>query len=261
MSRRHLTFPCAGESLVGTLDDARGKTGLLIVTGGNEIRCGAHRGMAMLAARLAASGFPVFRYDRRGIGDSSGSNTGYAGARNDLLAAAHAFRSAAPNVTHLAGFGNCDAATTLAWWGREAGCEAVVLANPWVVEPASDLPPPAAVRAHYAAQLRSPAAWARIARRGVSLPKLARGLLSITKPAAETDLTSKTLDAIRGWGDDATIVLARGDATAIAYGDAARRHGIAPRTVMIDTDSHSFARRGDDAALEAVIRQVITARE
>jgi exosortase A-associated hydrolase 1 len=260
VGRQHLVFPCAGESLVGTLDEAAGTTGLLIVTGGNEIRCGAHRGMAMLAARLAASGFPVFRYDRRGIGDSSGSNTGYAGSREDLLAAAHAFRSTAPNLTHLVGFGNCDAATSLAWWGREAGCEAVVLANPWVVEPASDLPPPAAVRAHYAAQLRSPAAWVRIARRGVSLPKLARGLLSIAKPAAEANLTSRTLDAIRRWGDDATIVLARGDATAIAYADAARRHGIAPRTVIIDTDSHSFARRGDDAALEAVIRQVITAR-
>ncbi len=260
MSRRHLTFPCAGEDLVGTLDDAPGETGLLIVTGGNEIRCGAHRGMAMLAARLAASGIPVFRYDRRGIGDSSGCNTGYEGAREDLLAAARAFRSAAPNVTHVVGFGNCDAATTLAWWGQEACCEAVVLANPWVVKPASDLPPPAAVRAHYAAQVRSPAAWIRVARRGLSLPKLARGLFSIARPAVEADLTSSTLNAIRGWGDDATIVLARGDATAIAYADAARRHGIAPRTVLIDTDSHSFARRGDDAALEAVIREAITAR-
>ena len=75
--RRLIVFPCAGERLTGTLDEAPGKTGLLIVSGGNEVRMGAHRGMASLAARLAASGVPVFRYDRRGIGDSTGSNGGF----------------------------------------------------------------------------------------------------------------------------------------------------------------------------------------
>ena len=115
-------FACKGETLVGSLDDAAGSTGLLIVTGGNEVRAGAHRGMALLAPRLAADGVPVFRYDRRGVGDSGGDNPGFVGAREDLLAAADAFRAAAPGVTRIVGFGNCDAATTLAWWGREAGC-------------------------------------------------------------------------------------------------------------------------------------------
>ena len=51
-----------GDTLFGTLDKAPGKTGLLIVSGGNEIRIGAHRGMALLAQRLAArrdSGVPL----------------------------------------------------------------------------------------------------------------------------------------------------------------------------------------------------------
>ena len=51
--RRLIAFPCAGETLLGTLDEAYGKTGLLIVSGGNEIRIGAHRGMALLAQRLS----------------------------------------------------------------------------------------------------------------------------------------------------------------------------------------------------------------
>ena len=103
MSRRLLTFPCEGDTLVGTLDGppegGGGATGLLIVTGGNEIRAGAHRGMAELAARLAADGTPVFRYDRRGVGDASGINSGFRGARDDLLAAAATFRAVAPRVT------------------------------------------------------------------------------------------------------------------------------------------------------------------
>lgn len=257
--RRHLTFPCSGETLVGTIDEAAGATGLLIVTGGNEIRCGAHRGMALLAARLADSGTPVFRYDRRGTGDSTGTNAGFQGARDDLLAAADTFRTAAPQLTRLVGFGNCDAATSLAWWGREAGCAALVLANPWVVAAPADLPPRAAIKAHYAAQLRDPAAWLRVARRGLSLPKLVRGLRSVAAPAPADDLTSRTIDALRNWGDDATVVLASGDGTAIAYADAARRTGAASPTISIDTGSHSFARLGDAEALEAAVRRVLSA--
>lgn len=243
---------------MGSLDDAAGSTGLLIVTGGNEVRAGAHRGMALLAARLAAGGVPVFRYDRRGVGDSSGVNAGFAGGREDLLAAAEAFRRAVPQVTRLVGFGNCDAATALAWWGREAGCEAVVLANPWVVEPSGDLPPAAAVRAHYAAQLRDPRAWGRVLRRGLSLPKLVRGLRHVVAPTRPAGLAERTLGAIADWDEDATVVLARGDGTAVAYADAARRAALAVRTVMVETGSHSFARAGDAAALEGAIRSVLT---
>lgn len=259
MTRRLLTFPCDGETLGATLDEASGTTGLLIVTGGNEVRAGAHRGMAMLAARLARDDIPVFRYDRRGVGDSSGINAGFRGAGDDLLAAAACFRAVAPQVTRLIGFGNCDGATTLAWWGREAGCDALVLANPWAVEPTDALPPPAAVRAHYAAQLRDPAAWVRILGRGLSLPKLVRGLRSIAASPRDDGVTGQTIASIAQWGPDATIVLARGDGTAIAYADAARRAGISPRTVTVDTGSHSFARPGDAAALEAAIRQVLSA--
>ena len=41
--RRVISFACEGETLFGSVDEAPGTTGLLIVSGGNEIRCGAHR--------------------------------------------------------------------------------------------------------------------------------------------------------------------------------------------------------------------------
>ncbi len=257
--RRVLTFSCSGETLVGSLDDAAGSTGRLIVTGGNEVRAGAHRGMALLAARLADAGVPVFRYDRRGCGDSTGVNAGFAGARDDLLAAAAAFRDAAPQVTRLVGFGNCDAATTLAWWGRDAGCDAVVLANPWVVAPVGDLPPGAAIRAHYLAQLRDLRVWGRVARRGLSLRKLVRGMRRAVAPTPPDGLTERAMHALNSWGESATVVLARGDGTAIAYADAARRAGVAVRTVTVETGSHSFARERDMAVVAGVIREVVDA--
>ena len=85
--RKSLQFSCDADTLFGTLDAAPGESGLLIVSGGNEIRSGAWAGQAQLAARLAAAGHPVFRYDRRGVGDSSGANRGYRQSRADIAAA------------------------------------------------------------------------------------------------------------------------------------------------------------------------------
>ncbi len=282
--REVIAFACEGARLIGTLDlpitcfDKLSTNGgvnglnparpalvegrvphtpaLLIVTGGNEVRAGAHRGMALLAARLAAEGTAVFRYDRRGTGDSEGENSGYANAAPDLCAAAAAFRAHLPAGTRLIGFGNCDAATLLAEEGRAAGLDGVILANPWTVEDADPLPPAAAIRAGYAAKLRDPREWWRLLRGGVNLAKLFSGLRKIARTRAQPDdLAARVHRAIASWGDAATVVLAEGDNTALAYAAGAR--GVRPHTVTIPTASHSFARAADQRALEAAIRAAI----
>ncbi len=252
--RRVIAVPCDGETLAATLDEANGTTGLLIVSGGNEIRCGAHRGMAILAEKLAASSVTVLRYDRRGIGDSSGANHGFLSAQPDLVAAAAALRTAAPHLTRIVGFGNCDAASTLALFGEAAGLDAVVLANPWVIENDDDLPPAAAIRARYAERLRDPRAWLRLLRGGVNIRSLFRGLHKLTtKPTQAAPLETQVLDAITHWGPSATVVLAEADSTARAYAEAARDRHATVRTIIIDTASHSFAGAENAARLEAEI--------
>ena len=162
--RRQLSFPCEGATLAATLDDAPGTTGLLIVSGGNEIRCGAHRGMATLAQRIADAGHPVFRFDRRGIGDSDGANGGYEGSAPDIAAAITAFRRAAPQLTRIVAFGNCDAASALLLH-QPLAVDALILANPWAYEDDGDepaLPPAAAIRARYLSRLTDPKSLLRL---------------------------------------------------------------------------------------------------
>jgi exosortase A-associated hydrolase 1 len=248
--RRLIGFTCGGESLAATLDEGHGSTGLIIVSGGNEIRSGAHRGMAMLAHRLAATGTPVFRYDRRGVGDSTGDNRGFLGAKPDLIAAATAFRSAAPHLTRLIGFGNCDAATTLALFGRSAAIGRIIVANPWVVEPIDDLPPAAAIRARYRTALRDPATWRRALLGSISFRKLIRGLQRIYASRPEL-LTTRVLTELARWHTNAAVILARGDATAIAFAAAA---GAIVPAETIDTESHSFTGPAG-AALETALRR------
>ena len=72
--REPLSFVCDGESLSAMYDSGDHPIGLLILSGGNEIKIGAHRGMAKLARDVSANGYSAFRFDRRGIGDSEGEN-------------------------------------------------------------------------------------------------------------------------------------------------------------------------------------------
>lgn len=254
--RRLITFACAGETLVGTLDAGGGTHALLIVSGGNEVRAGAHRGMALLAARLAADGVPVFRYDRRGVGDSTGENLGFEEAAPDLAAACATLRGAQPQVRRVVALGNCDAAALLALHGGAAGVDQVVLTNPWTGAEGDALPPAAAIRAGYAAKLRDWRTWARALTGGVDLRKFAAGLRKIMRPrAGPPPLATTVIAGIERWGDRATVILADCDATALAYAAAAKRLPVAP--LRIPTASHSFARPEDGAALEQAIRAVL----
>lgn len=235
--RRLIAFACEGSLLAGTLDEAPGGTGVLIVSGGNEVRCGAHRGMAMLAQALAAEGIPVFRFDRRGVGDSDGENRGYASSTPDIAAALAAFRREQPQVRRVIGFGNCDAASALLLHDHD--CDALVLTNPWLGDDAAAAPA-AAVRRYYLRRLASPHAWRHLLSGGVRTIAGALGHafgLSPEQPLAGRVTAALTRRPL-------TIALATGDRTAQVFA-AGIRTPAQVRIVTIDTASHSFAGRGD----------------
>lgn len=239
MTRRHLLFACEGETLVGTLDDAPGTAGLLLVTGGNEVRAGAFNGQAQLAARIAAAGHPVFRYDRRGIGDSSGENAGFRGSAADLVAALAAFRAARPDLAHIIGFGNCDAASAL-MLAAGGGCDALVLANPWTIEHDDGAPPPAAIRARYAAKLRNPREVLRLVTGRVSLARLARGLSrALRPPPPPTSLAQDMKAGLAAFAAPVQILLAGRDRTAQAFLQA--WDPADPRLAHCPDAGHAFA--------------------
>lgn len=252
--RSVISFACGEATLFATLDAAPGAIGLLIVSGGNEIRIGAHRGMALLAQRLAAKGIPVLRFDRRGIGDSTGTNGGFLTSGPDIACAAATFRAEA-GIERLVGFGNCDAATALVLFGAGAGLDRLILANPWVIEQDDALPPAAAIRARYAEKLGDPREWLRLARGGVDLRKLLGGLAKImqTRPAVADSLTQRLSAALSASRLEATILLAARDNTAIAF-----RESWDGAVTVCDTDSHSFARPSDAAWLEDQIVAAVT---
>ena len=220
MRRLHLTFACHGATLGATLDTAPSNTGLLIVSGGNEIRAGAFNGQARLAVDIASMGFPVFRFDRRGVGDSIGENTGFLNERDDIAAAIGAFRATVPHLTRIIAFGNCDAASAL-MLARGAGCDGLVLSNPWTIEDEEvDAQPASAIRARYIAKLKNPREVLRLVTGGVNLRKLGRGMMQASQPkTAASSLGTKMAERLSAFSGPVSILLAENDRTAQIFAE------------------------------------------
>lgn len=239
MTRRHTSFICGGDTLAASLDEAPGRTGLLIVTGGNETRAGAYSGQAQIAARIAAAGHPVFRFDRTGVGDSTGKNRGFRESGSDIAAALAAFHSECAGLDQVVGFGNCDGASALMLAGGE-GFDALVLANPWTIANDSGAPPPEAIRGRYAQKLKDPRELLRLISGGVSLTKLAKGLASALRPSLPpTSLAQEINAGLVKFSGAVNILLAENDRTAQAF-DAVWDSSD-PRINRCANAGHSFA--------------------
>lgn len=255
--RRLLSFPCEGATLGATLDAADGSAGLLMVTGGSQTRVGSHRMYERLAKTLSEQGISCWRFDRRGVGDSEGDDPGYRGSGPDLAAAANAFRAQAPALTRLYGFGLCDGATALALYGD--ALDGLILVNPWLVEAEADAPPAAAVRAHYRQRLMSWEGWKRLLTGAVDLRKLWRGLVRVVS-GGDSSLAAEVAGALKQHRLPVQIILARGDATAIAADVELKRKSFSDLALpaqTVETDSHTFARPGDEAALLAAVTEAL----
>jgi exosortase A-associated hydrolase 1 len=262
LMRRLLSFDCEGASLGASLDSIEGETGLLLVTGGTQTRIGSHRMYERLAAALAQAGWPCFRYDRRGVGDSEGDDPDFKESGPDLAAAAAAFRREQPQLKRLIGFGLCDGASTLALHGRAAGLDGYILANPWFVEAEAGEPAAAAIKSRYKDQLLSLEGWKRLLSGSISYRKVLKGLRKIVS-SGPSSLAGEIAAALGKARVPAQLILASRDGTAIA----ARAEWTSPAfkslrqanpdPMSIDSDSHTFSRPGDEAALLAAVREAL----
>ena len=250
--RQVVRFGCEGSALFATLDSAKGETGLLIVSGGNEVRAGAWAGQAQLAARIAATGHPVFRFDRRGVGDSSGANLGFRECCEDIAAALVGFRAAAPGLRRVVASGNCDAASALMLFSRDLAIDGLILSNPWTIEGTGDaVQAPAALRRRYAAKLADSAEWKRLLGGAIDLRKLAAGLRQAAAPAPQSALAEQMRGGLARFDGSVSILLAERDRAAELFAAA---WGADPRIASLNSASHSFA---DEAARDWLFERII----
>ncbi len=258
MTRSFHQIPCGDETLSATIDVGTRSTGILMVSGGNEIKSGAHGGMSKLAQKLAEQGISVMRYDRRGVGESSGENNEFLSSKDDIIAASAYFRKLLPEIDKIIAFGNCDAATALALYASETRLDGLILANPWIIESqdSGDAEPTAptssAIRSRYWERLKNPRTLVDLLKGNIDLKKLLSGLKKASRKDKVSSLAISVREALTASEIPIKILAAKRDTTALAFLAAWKNSDF--QTVrqkdniqidILDSASHSFA---DDKA-------------
>jgi len=163
VTEKALVFSCEGEELVSILHmpESCAATGFVAVPAGSvQYRAGSGRQLVNLARALANQGFPVMRFDYRGMGDSSGEYMGFRHMGQDLERAIELFQRQLPGIKRVVLYGGCEAATgIMIHAGKIPSVGAAILANPWVGDERITA---AAMRTHYFKRLGETEFWLKL---------------------------------------------------------------------------------------------------
>lgn len=267
-----LQFACAGDALVGVLSApdrvASAPTGVIIVVGGPQVRCGSHRQFTLLARHLSAAGYPVLRFDVRGMGDSSGAQRSFEELGDDIAAAIHAMQQTVPSVQQVVLWGLCDGASAALLYldgSADARVAGLCLLNPWVRSDASLAR--THVKHYYTRRLMQGAFWRKLLGGGVARRAIAELISNLRTARARPPVPVGSLPPFqrrmaRAWAafDGPLLLLLSGnDYTAREFGehaagDAQWRANLAhPRLTRIDLDGadHTFSKAQDQQRVEA----------
>lgn len=255
-----LTFLSGDLWLPGILHDpAAGeaaRVGVVIVVGGPQYRVGSHRQFVLLARDLAAAGYPVLRFDYRGMGDAEGEPVGFEGAGPDIGAAVEQLMRRQPALEGVVLWGLCDAASAALFQAsQDDRVHGLVLLNPWVRTESGAAQ--ATLQHYYGRRLADPRAWLRLLREPRRVVAALRSLVTLRaaarrQPAAEDrPLPARMLSAAEAFRGRVLWVLSGHDLTADEFRDVVAAEPRWQRTLEDDRASrvdlpqanHTFSSR------------------
>ncbi|MCZ4313806.1 hydrolase 1, exosortase A system-associated [Comamonadaceae bacterium G21597-S1] len=200
MTESAINFSCGGAGLVGILhspDKPRKRGVLMVVGGGPQYRAGGHRQLTLWSRRLCDEGFPVFRFDYRGMGDAHGGFQGFEDVDDDIQAAVDRFHEEVPEMDEIVLWGECDAASAILFYaGRDSRIKAAVLLNPWVRTESGEAK--AILRHYYAKRLMQPSFWKKVLRLDFNVVASIGSAMKLVRQSASraTESTPATTKAI-----------------------------------------------------------------
>jgi len=270
-NERPVVFSCAGEQLLGIVaaPAAPASTGVLIVVGGPQYRAGSHRQFLLLSRALCGAGFPVMRFDCRGMGDSSGEMRSFEALDDDIAAAISAFRQNCPRLERIVLWGLCDAATAaLLYWERtrDSRISGLVLLNPWVRSEATLAR--THIKHYYAQRLLQGEFWRKLFGGRLGVGGALRGLVGSLRRARrqaneggasdEMPFQQRMMRALENFPGVSLLILSGDDYTAKEFleacqGDPRAQRALAgPRLTRVDVADadHTFSSREWRQAVE-----------
>ncbi len=240
MNEKPIVFESAGYPLVGMLHPAPGsqELGILVmVAGGPQYRIGGHRQLVLWARKMSAHGFPVFRFDFRGMGDSYGSYHEIENTEEDICAALDRFFEQTPSLKQVVLWGECNACSaSLIYAHKDPRISGIVMLNPWVRTEQGQAK--AVVRHYYLNRLTQRSFWKKIIglefdvmasiRSAVKMLSLARGRTAghsgNVRPGEKTDeehrpLPDRMLDGLSRFNGRIMLIMSGRDMIAKEFDD------------------------------------------
>jgi uncharacterized protein len=263
-----LVFPCGGDELLGILhagERNRESVGIVVVVGGPQYRVGSHRQFVLMARALAAAGYPVLRFDYRGMGDSGGEPRTFEHVSDDIRAAIDALLKNAPAVRRVVLWGLCDAASAaLMYCKADSRIAGLILANPWVRTAEGQAR--SYLRHYYVRRLLQRSFWAKVLSGEWNVRKSMRDLSTTVRDAGKQSSTAAAapfidvmLDGLTRFVGPVLVLMSERDLTAQEFRDrcatypawkrAIRKTGVTVHELP-DAD-HTFSTR---PALDAATR-------
>ncbi|HKE93965.1 MAG TPA: hydrolase 1, exosortase A system-associated [Povalibacter sp.] len=264
-----LPIGCGGDELLGMLHtpaDAGAAVGVLIVVGGPQYRVGSHRQFVTAARALAAGGYPVLRFDYRGMGDSAAQVRTFEAVNEDIRAAIDAFCKAVPTLHSVVLYGLCDAASAVMMYAAgDARVGGLIVLNPWARTQATQAA--THLRHYYVQRFLQPAFWRKLFSARFNPLRAGRELLSSvgrvwrggsgTQGPSSTHFLERMLAGITGFPGRVLVLISEHDLTAkeflqLCQSDARWRKAMGAARVQqvpLTGADHTFSTRADlDAA-------------
>jgi exosortase A-associated hydrolase 1 len=257
-SEQTLVFECAGEQLLGVAHRGKASTGVLVVVGGPQYRVGSHRQFVLMARDLAKAGYPVFRFDYRGMGDSGGAPCNFERVDADIRSAIDTFMKHEPQLRGVVLWGLCDAASAcLMYAGTDPRVQAIIVANPWVHTEAGAAT--AYIKRYYGQRLLQRSFWAKVVKGELNLRSsvvdLARKLVRASSASGKQQSAQPFIDRMRAgfqrFTQPVLLLMSGNDLTAQEFRDLCSANAdwaklcARPtlRTVELKDADHTFSSR------------------
>ena len=222
-------FNCGGDQLVGMVHtgDCVTSTGVIIVVGGGQYRVGAHRQFVLLARFLGENGIPVFRFDLRGMGDSTGRRSPFTELDEEIRSAIECFLDNNSQLEEVILWGLCDGASaSILYAVKDSRVKGVVMVNPWITTERGAAN--TQLKHYYLARIFKKSFWSAVVRGHISIINSLKYLIKtvITSIKRESDITEqaplprRVLGCIDYFKGHVLIILSGNDLTAREFEDA-----------------------------------------
>lgn len=153
-----------GVPLVGMFHGADGEPDLgvlVMVAGGPQYRIGGHRQLVQWGRQFAEAGFPVLRFDFKGMGDSYGDYAGFEDTGSDIRSAINCLFEQVPSLKRVVLWGECNACSASLFYAhQDSRVAGIAMLNPWVRTEAGEAR--TIVKHYYLNRLMSPSFWRKV---------------------------------------------------------------------------------------------------